>query len=374
MGFLLLVLVGVVAAGGAVLAGGRSQEVVFATEGGEIVSVEPVSGEGRGVIYAGEGYATAPSRAGGSRSLAFSTLVGEGRDLRGDVYSVDLVRLTRARLTAAGPGEVYALPEFSPGRSRVLASRYGTDGTYNVSFGPSSGASRSLLEPGPVAGQALGPVWTSDGALYAWRTVGEDDGTLALTAYDVRERRRVEVLRRSREGVEVGLLSYHADSNTLLFAERDRGAPLAESRIRVLAGSAELPLRGAGGVGLYDPSAPIAALGGKMAVMWTDGKDAGVGLLDPMSWTFEKTAVGAAPGARYPQVSRDGRLVAVGAESGATVSVSELESGEAVREIGGVQKPRIALDRIRKAGSKVPPEAEELAPPSFGWRSLEEAS
>jgi hypothetical protein len=173
---------------------------------------------------------------------------------------------------------------------------------------------------------------------------------------------------------EVGPLAYHADSNTLVFAERGRGAPLADSRIRVLAGSAELLLRGAEGVGLYDPSAPIASLGGKMAVMWTDGENAGVGLLDPINWTFHKTAVGAEAGARHPQVSRDGRLVAVGSENGTTIAVSELESGRFVREIGGVQRPRTAFDRLRRAGLEVPPEAEELAPPSFGWRSLEEAS
>jgi len=369
LGFAALLAVGAAGAGLAVAVEGRSQEVVYATEGGEILAVEPVSGRVR-EIYTGDGYAAYPSRAGGSRSLAFSVLRGSGEDLRADAYSVvDLVRETRARLTSAAAGRAFLSPEFSDGRSHISTVAYSTGSGPNVLVGPSSGAKLGpLLGAEAVASGAelLGPVWLSDESLYALRVEGEET---VLVVHDLVERRRAAA--HETRGVVSGPLSYHEDSNTLIFAERPRGADLSESRVRLFTGTAEGRVRGADGLGLYDPSPPIPSLGGKVAVMWTDGEATGVGLLDGAnSWSFSKTGMEAESGARYPQVSQDGAMIATA--KGEAITVREMWSGETVRAIRDAQTPEDAPERLREAGLEVPKEAVETAPPSFGWRSLED--
>lgn len=364
-GFLLLLLVGLLAVGaGAAVGGDRRAEIVYATEDGSVVSVEPASGE-TVPIYEGDArsFATAPARTGGSRGLAFSVLRGEGPSLRGDVYTVDLERRTRARLTSAVPGEAFLHPVFSIGRVRILASRYAEQAP-NVTAMPASGAGSELLDPGPGATAILGPAWVSDDALYAWLST---PGKLSLMAHDLFERRRTVIY--ETQG-EVGPFSYFHGSNTILFAERPRGAGLAGSEIKLLIGDQEVALEGADVLGLYDPSPPTAALDDGMAVMWTDGEEWGVGIVDPEARTFHKTAVPVGPGSRYPQISSDGLYVATA--DGASLTVRRLEDGGFVRRIQGVQTPEVAFERLRKAGFDVPSEAAWLAPPSFGWRSLED--
>lgn len=372
LGFSLLLAVGLASAGIAVAFGGRSQEIVYATRGGEIVALEPVSGESYGIHARTDdgGYATTPSRAGGSRSLAYAVLRGEGERLRADAYSADLVRGTRARLTTAPAGRAFLFPEFSERRARISAEVYGRDAAPNVAAGPSSGAERRYLlgtEAARSGAGLLSPVWISDDALYAWRVNG-DDGATPIVAHDLLERRQVAL---GEPGSAVfGPPAYHPDSNTLVYAERPGGAPLRESRLRLRVGTAERELRGADSLGLYDPSLPVPSLGGKLAVMWTDGAQTGVGMLDPVTWTFGKTGLETRAGARYPQVSRDGTMVAVA--EGDAISVRELDGGETLRVVRDAQRSGEPLDRLREAGYDVPPEARALARPSFVWRSLED--
>jgi hypothetical protein len=347
--------------------GGRSQEIVYATRGGELVSLEPYSGRVL-ELYGGDGYATTPSRAGGSRSLAFSVLRGEGAALRGDAYSMDLFRGTRARLTAAEPGRVYLSPEFSAGRGRLLAEVYG-EAPPNVVAGPASGADwRTLPGAGGTRAALVGPVWLGDEALCAWRLGGP--GGTALVAFDPVENRAVAAYRPKEP--PFGPAAYHRDSNTLVFAERPEGAPLSKSRIKLLTGTVEREPRGAAGLGLYDPALPLPALGGKMALMWTDGKRTGVGFLDPATWTFGKSGIETRPSARYPQVSRDGTMVAYYEGDGSTIAIRELDGGGTVRVIRDAQRPGDALARLREAGLDVPAEAGRLVRPGFVWRSFED--
>jgi len=366
-GFALLLAVGVASAGAAVALGGRSQEVVYATADGSIVAVEPYSGGRYEIADPGDGYATAPSENGGSRSLAYSVLRGEGEDLRGDAYSVDLVRATRARLTAAQPGVVHLFPEFSERRTRISTEAYVRDAAPNVAAGPSSGAEHRALLGAEAARSGvglLGAAWISDDALYAWRV--DPDRGLVPVAHDLLERRSVALERPGR--AVLGPPAYHRDSNTLVYAERPEGAPLREARLRLLTGTTEGRVEG--GLGLYDPAPPLPALGGKLAVMWTDGETTGVGLLDPATGSFGKMAVETAAGARHPRISRDGKMVA--AFEGDAVVVRELEGGEVVRKIPDAQRPEAPLDRLRRAGFDVPTEADGLARPSFAWRSFED--
>lgn len=380
LGFLSLLLVAVLAAGVGVAGGRGVEEVVYATRGGSIVAVEPVSGEAR-VLYEGDAseeapgessrLAFAPTTGGGSRWLAFSVLrAGAGASPRADLYTVDPVRQTRARLTGAGSGEVFAGPAFSPDRVRVLSGRYEVGAVPNVAVMPRSGSSVSLLDPDlEVSSPVLSAAWISDDALFAWRALSS--GTLSLTAHDLRERRRVTV--HETEDEPVGPLSYHRDSNTAVLAERPRGAPLQSARLKLLVGDEEMPLSGAGDdLGLYDPSPPASVLDGEMAVVWTDGEAWGVGLLDPESWTFRETAVRVEPGSRHPQISPDGLHVATYDEAAGAITVRRLEDGGLVRRIEGAQPPEAALERLRESGFGIPPETSWFAPPSFAWRSFEE--
>lgn len=382
LGFLLLA---AVMAGGVVAAseGWRgAQDLVYAAADGSIVAVEPISGETR-VLYEGAAsenapgeeprLAFAPTTAGGSRWLAFSVLSGgrEDADARADLYVVDPFREARARLTGAVSGEAFTDPALSPSRSRILAGRAERGAPPNVAVMPWSGSRVSLLDPAAVEGaaQILSAAWISDDALFAWRLASPE--TLSLVAHDLRERRRVTVYETRDE--PVGPLSYRRDSNTVAFAERPRGAPLQGSRLKLLVGDTEMPLRGAGeDLGLYDPSPPAEALDGEAAVMYTDGKAWGVGLLDLESWSFRKTAVRVEPESRYPQVSPDGRFIATYDGAADSITVRRLKDGGLVRRVEGVQPPEAAAARLREDGFDAPPEASWFVPPSFAWRDLEE--
>lgn len=365
-GWLLFVLLAVllVSAGAAVPAG-RGQQIIYATEGGGISAVTLGSGE-RVPVYEerAEGYATAPELNGGSRSLAFTVLYGEGGRLRGDLYAADLVRGTRALTQAAEPGEAYLGAAFERNRLWLMASRYAADESPNVAVFHASGATERLLEP-DLTGTAplLGPTWTAESSLYAWRAEGD---TLVLTAYNFFERRQTTVYQTEKT---VGPAAYYFDANAFVFAERPRGADLERSRLRVLAGTGELPISGGEGLGLYDPSLPIPALDYAMAVMWTDGERTGVGLLDPDGWTFQKTGVLVEPGSRYPRISYDGTHVATA--RGSELTVRRLEDGEVVLRVQDLQPRGAALGRVREGGLRVPPEADALASPNFSWRSFE---
>jgi hypothetical protein len=365
----LALLAALLLAGGATFAGGRSQQVVYATEGGSVVALEPEGGTVT-PLYEGDAghYATGVGRTGGSRSIAFTVLREDGGELRGSLYSADLVRETRALLQNAAPGEVLAYPDFAPDRAWVMASRFAAGSPPNVAVLTGSSATSRLLEPDPPAGPAvLGPTWTSEKALYAWRT-GPDG--MALTAYDFFERRQAAVYETDER---VGPASYYFDANALLFAERPRGAGPEESRIRLLVGTGEMDVSGAGGLGLYDPSPPVTFLDGRISVMWTDRKQTGVGLVDPDGWAFEKTGIAVEEGSRNPRISTDGRYLATTDASGTVLTVRRMDDGDVVRRVEGVQPAEETLRRMRAAGMDVPEEAGWLAPANFGWRSFEDA-
>lgn len=366
----MLVLAGILAlavAGGTLAASGRSQELVYATTGGSVVALEPESGEVT-PIYRGEGYAGVPSRSGGSRSLAFPILWNSGDSLRASLYSVDLVRGTRARLYATSPGEAFAFPEFSTDRNRLLAARFTTGSPPDTFVSFASGVSSLLLEPDvPDRPALLGSTWVSGVAAYTWAI---RDGSFLLTAYDVLERRQAVVY---ETGNEVGPPSYYREGNTVAFAERPPGAGLEGSKLKVFAGSQELPVSGAGDLGLYDPGPLVPSIGEKIPVMWTDGEEYGVGLLDPANWSFEKTGVKTAPGSRHPQFSRDGSAVSATSADGTELTVRRAEDGSVIREVNNLQPPETMLSRLREAGYEVPSAAERLAPAHYGWKSLEES-
>lgn len=365
---LLLVLAILLLAVGAVTVGGRSQEIIYATADGSIVSLEPESGAVTEIYGGGSGdYATSPARTGGSRNISFTVLRGNGEDLRGDLYSVDLVRNTRALTRRAGPGEVFAGSSFSGDRTWLLASRYVVGSPPNTLVLPASGATERLLEPDlPGAAPILGPVWGAENMVFAWR-LGPDG--LTLTAYNFFERRQAVVYETDKR---VGTPYYYFDSNALVFDERPQGAALAESHVKLLVGTAELPLSGVAGLGLYDP-APIAPdLGDALPVMWTDGEQTGVGLIDSESWSFSKTGVTVEPGSRSPRVSRDGAYVATTDTNGTELTVRRLEDGSVVRRVEDLQAHGSALDRTRAAGFEPPQETGWFAPENFSWRSLED--
>jgi hypothetical protein len=366
---LLLVVAALVATGGAVTAGGRSQEVVYATEDGSIVSMEPVSGAVTTIFEGEESYAMGPARAGGSRGISFTALRDSDGELRGDLYSVDLARGTRALSVRAGAGEVFAFPDFSTDRAWILATRYAEGSPPNVLVLPAGGAAERLLEPDlPGRPPILGPVWISKEAIYAWRTARP--GELALTAYNIHERRQATVYETAGQ---VGLPSYYREANALIFAERPRGAGLAASRLRLLVGTSELPVSGIGELGLYDPSPPVASLDDRIAVMWTDGEETGVGLLDPEGRSFGETGILVEEGSRHPRISRDGRYLSTTDAGGSELTVRRMRDGAVVRRVRDLQPPGAATEGMREAGLVVPPEAEWFAPASYSWRSLDDA-
>lgn len=379
-GWALLLAVGVlVAAGGAVAAGGDAQEIVYATEDGSIVSLDPDSGR-TSTIYAGdeEGFATGLSRTGGSRFLAFTVLRDDDAGPRGDLYSVDLSRGTRALVRAARPGEVLLAPEFSPGRVGLLANRYSEGSAPNALVLAASGADERLVEPGLPGSSGspalISPVWTWEDTVHAWRTTPGEGAGLALEAHETYERRRV-VLYETTD--EVGPPAYHPDANALLFAEGSAEDSARGSRLVVLTGTSEIPVSGADGLDLYDPSPSIPILDGKMAVLWDDGERTGLGFVDPAGWRFEKSGVEVEPGSRYPHLSSDGKYLATvddsaeGSAGGTEFVVRRLGDGRIVRRGRDLQPPQAGLDRMRSAGMEVPSEAYWFASANFGWRDTE---
>lgn len=345
--------------------GGTVHGIVYSTQDGDVVSLQPESGE-TVTVYGGDGYATAPSE--GARTLSFSVLRGEGDSLRGDLYRVNLVQQTLARLISARPGEAFVFPEFSQGRGRIAATHYAEGSPPNVLISFAGGVSSQLLQPQLPESPALqAPEWLSGTAVYAWRTDGE---RISLVAHDFLERQQAEVY--EPEG-EVDALSYFSQWNALLFAERPRDSGLAGSQIKVRAGNSELPVSGAGGLGLYDPSPGGASLEGEIALLWTDPGtgEAGLGTLDPDGWTFEKTGVEVEPGSRNPRVSPDGLYLAVTDGSGSEISVHSMEDSSLLRRIDDVQPPGEALDRLREAGMEVPEGSERRSPAGFSWSSFE---
>lgn len=349
-------------------AGGRSQEIVYATEDGSVVSLEPESGEVT-KIYAGtpDEYATSEARTGGSRSTSFTVLRGDGRELRGDLYSADLVRNTRALTQRAEPGDVLADSSFSGDRTWLLASRYTAGPPANALVLPASGATERLLEPNlPGAPPVLGPVWGAENMVYAWRLGPEG---LTLTAYNFFERRQAGVYETEKR---VGTPYYYYDSNALVFDERPRGAALSESRIKVLVGTGEIPVSGTEGLGLYDPAPIVPELDDALPVMWTDGEKTGVGLIDSKDWSFSKTGITVRKGSRNPRVSRDGAYVATTNAAGTVLTVRRMRNGSVVRRVEDLQEPGVALDRMRESGFEVPEEADWFASENFSWRSLDD--
>lgn len=365
----LLALAALFVAGGAVFAGGRSQQIVYATEEGSIVSLEPVSGTTT-TLYEGdeERFATSPGRTGGSRGISFTVLRDDGGALRGSLYGADLVRETRALLENAAPGEALAFPDYAPDGEWVMANRFSDEAGPNVEVFTASAATGRLLVPDlPGSPAILGPVWTAERSVYAWSF---GDGKATLTAHNFFERRQAAVY---ETGKLVGPASYYFDANAFVFAERPRGAGLKESRIKVLAGTGSLPISGTDDLGLYDPSPPVAVLEDRIAVVWTDGERSGIGFIDPGGWDFEKTGIEVEAGSRDPRVSNDGRYVATTDASGEELTVRRVDDGSVVRRVRDVQPPDAPLDRMRGAGFEVPEGAERVAPANFSWRSFEDS-
>ncbi len=353
---------------GVVTADGRSQEVVYATEEGSIVSLEPESGATT-EIYAGgpDGYATSPARTGG-RNVPFTVLRGDlnGESLRGDLYSADLARNTRALTRRAEPGEVFTDSSFSGDRTWLLASRYAVGASPNVLISPASGATERLLEPDlPAGAPVLGPVWGAENMVVAWRLGPEG---VALTAYNFFERRQAVLY---ETGKRVGIPYYYYDSNAVVFDERPQGAALKESRVKLLVGTGKISISGAEGLGLYDPAPLVPELDDALPVMWTDGEKTGVGLIDSKTWSFSKTGLTIEAGSRNPRVSRDGSYLATTDASGTTLTVRRMEDGSVVRRVDDVQSPGSVLGPMREAGFEVPEEADWFAP-AFSWRSLDD--
>ncbi|MGB3684008.1 MAG: hypothetical protein WA990_16140 [Rubrobacteraceae bacterium] len=352
---------------GAVAGGERSQEIVYATEDGSIVSLEPESGVVT-EIYTGDsgGYAVAPARTGG-RSTSFTVLRGEGENLRGDLYSADLARNTRALTSRAEPGEALTDSSLSSDRAWLLAGRYAIGAPPNALVLPASGATERLLEPDlPGSTSLLGAVWGAQNTIFAWRP---GPNGLSLTAYNFFERRQAVVYETDKK---VGTPYYYFDSNALVFDERPRGSDPLESRVRLVVGAAELPLTGAEELGLYDPAPIVPELDDALPVMWTDGKKTGVGLIDSKTWSFTKMNVTVEAGSRSPLVSRDGSYVATTDAAGATLTVRRVKDGGVVRRVEDLQAPGEALDRMREADFDLPEEAGWFAGENFSWRSLED--
>ncbi|MGI8539765.1 MAG: hypothetical protein ACR2N0_08305 [Rubrobacteraceae bacterium] len=369
-GFLLLAAVAALfIAVGAAAPVGRDQQIVYATDAGEIASIQPETGESLPIHGSNdEGFAAAPLLNGGSRNLSYTVLREGGETLRGDLYGADLARGTRAMIEAARPNEVFIHGGYSNDRSWLMANRYSGNAAPNAVVLTASGATVEPVEAASSDSPAiLAPTWTGPNSIYAWRK--GDGGALSLAAYNFFEERRAVVYETEER---VGLPSYYSDSNTIVFAERPkRGSDLGDSRLTAIAGTAEVEVSGAEGLGVYDPSIPVPELDYAMAAMWTDGDETGVGLFDPESWHFEKTDVLVEDGSRHPQISYDGTYVATANAEGAALTVRRMDDGSVVRRIGNLQPPEAALEKMERAGLRVPKEAEEsLAPPNFSWRSV----
>jgi hypothetical protein len=367
-GWMLLVTLGILLlAAGAAVGTGKTQEIVYLTEEGSVVSLEPESGEIT-EIYAGapDKYATSLARTSG-RSIAFTVLREDNGRLRGDLYSADLVRSSRALTHRAEFGEVLAGPAFSSDRAWLLASRYAAGSAANVMVLPASGVSERLLEPDlPGAVPLLGPVWGARNTAVAWRLV---DAGLKLTAYNFFERRQVTLYETDKR---VGSPYYYFDLNALVFDERPKGAELSVSGIKVLVGTSESSVSGGEGLGLYDSAPAVPSLGDAIPVMWTDGGETGVGLIHPEGFSFSKTGISVEKGGRSPRISNDGSYVATTGASGKDLTVRRMKDGSVVRRVTDLQEPGAALDRMREAGFSVGKQAEWFEPANFSWRSLDD--
>jgi hypothetical protein len=346
---------------------GRGQEIVYATEEGVIASIQPDTGESLPVHGPNDaGFATAPLLNGGSRNLSYTVLREDGESFRGDLYGADLARWTRALIEASGANEAFVHGGYSNDRSWLAANRFSGSAAPNAAVLTASGATVEPVEvASPDSPAILAPTWTAPTSLYAWRKA--DSGSLSLTAYNFFEERRAVVYETQERA---GIPSYHSDSNTIVFAERPEGSDLEDSRLTVIAGTAEVEVSGAEDLGVYDPSIPVPELDFAMAVMWTDGEETGVGLFDPESWEFEKTGVVVEDGSRHPQVSYDGTYVATSDAEGTTLTVRRVDDGSVVRRIEGLQPPETAFERMERAGLEVPEESAWLAPPNYSWRSV----
>ncbi|MGI8650729.1 MAG: hypothetical protein ACR2KW_10185 [Rubrobacter sp.] len=378
-GFLIFAaLAGLFVAAGAATPEGRGQQIVYASSDGGIYSVPPEGGE-RTVVYDPKergGFAASPLLNGGSRSLSFTVFRESEGNIRGDLYGADLVRGTNALIQTADPGEALVYGGYSYDRAWLMAEHFSEAVPPNVAVLTASGASRRYMEPdseGEGVLPILGAAWTAQNSLYAWlpgpRGAGNDaaSSTNSLTAYDFFERRQAVVYRTENR---VGRVSYNFDSNTAVFDERPVGAGFEDSRLTALAGTAEMPVSGADGLGVYDPSLPVSNLDYRMAVLWTDGQRTGVGLFDPANWTFEKTAATVEAGSRYPQISYDGTYVTTLDEGQSVLTVRSLDDGRVVNRIRDVQPNATAIEMMRESGLDVPRSAEWTAPAPYSWRSF----
>ena len=352
---------------GVVTAGGRSQEIIYATKDGSVVSLEPESGASTEIYAGGPGhYATSPARTGG-RNVSFTVLRGKGGSLRGGLYSADLARNTRALTERAKPGEAFDDSSFSGDGTWLLAGRYAAGAPPNVLVLPASGATERLLEPDLTnAVPILAPIWGAENTVFAWR---RGPAGLTLTAYNFFERRQAVVYETDKR---VGTPYYYYDSNAIIFDERPQGADLTKSRVKLLVGTGEVAISNTESLGLYDPAPIVPELGDALPVMWTDGQKTGVGLIDSKIWSFSKTGITVEEGSRSPRISRDGSYVATTNASGTTLTVRQMEDGGVVRRVDDVQPPHDGLDRMREAEFEVPEKADWFAPGNFSWRSLDD--
>lgn len=369
-GMLAFVVLGAVfIAAGAATPEGRGQQIVYAGQDGGIYSVAPEGGE-RLTIHApnDDSFATAPLLNGGSRSLSFTVFHEGDGGLRGDLYGADLVRATEALIQTANPGEAFVYGGYSSDREWLMAERFSVESPPNVAVFTASGASRRYVEPEDEADAATvnGASWTARNSLYAWLS-GGSRMNFSLTAYDFFERRQAVVYRTENR---VGRASYNFGSNTAVFDERPLGGDLEASRLTALAGTAEMPVSGVDGIGVYDPSLPIPELDDGMAALWTDGQTTGLGIFDPARWSFERTNIEVEPGSRYPQVSYDGSYLTTLDDSGTTLTVRRMDDGEIVGRIEDIQPPDEAVRMMREAGMNVPDSAEWTAPAPYTWRSF----
>jgi hypothetical protein len=348
---------------------GRSQQIIYVAEEGDVVMLDPDNGSSSVIYEAEEGdsYATGLTRTGGSRNLAFTVLKEDASSLRGDIYTVDMNRGARSKITNAAPGEVFAAPDFSFGTGGVAATHYSRSAPPNTLTVQSIGFNEVFLEPNlPGRPALLGPAWISESAIYSW-SAGESETTL-LKAYNFVERRQVAVYETKNE---VGYSTYHRDSNSLVFSERPRGGELAESELKILVGTELLPISGIEeGVGVYDPSPPTPALQGEMAVIWTDGSESGIGIFNPETREFRRTDVPVPNGSRNAQISRNGDYVATTDATGTELLIQDLQSGGVIRRVDGLQPLGTTMNKMRDNGLRVPPEAEWFTQANFGWRAL----
>ena len=347
---------------------GRSQQIIYVNQAGDVVMLDPDNGSSS-TIYEGdeEDYATGLTRTGGSRNLAFTVLKESAESLRGDIYTIDMNRGARSRITNAAPGEVFSAPDFSFGTGGVASTYYSSTAPPNTLTLQSIGAGEVFLEPNLSGRPAvLGPVWISESALYSWSS--SDSDTTVLKAYNFTERRQVAVYETTEQ---VGYSTYHRDSNALVFSERPRNGDLTDSELELLVGTEMVPVSGVEeGMGVYDPSPPTPALQGAMAAIWTTGQESGIGILDPETGEFQSTEVTVPNGSRNAQISRNGDYVATTSADGTELLIQDLQSGQEIQRVEDLQPLGTTVEAMKAHDLRVPPEAEWFTQANFGWRAL----